>query len=149
METVITQSIIKDKSTNVWSFGQPNISLDLIPMWSKGLFETINIAATTMTDTSKYRSHSYAVMESENIAKVYQFTFGGISSLEFTVGLLMFVVPWCSGYHYCITWFNKAWTQVLHWFKSCLQHVEDSQCWGWSQLKIRQKTFCWSTISQK
>ena len=27
------------------------------------------------------------------------------------------LAPWCSGYHYCKTSFNKAWTQVLHRFK--------------------------------
>ena len=32
---------------------------------------------------------------------------------------------WCSGYHYCTTSFNKARTQVLHRFKSCLWHVGD------------------------
>ena len=38
----------------------------------------------------------------------------------------------CSGYHYCTTStsFNKAWTQVLHRFKSCSRHVGDSRWWG-------------------
>ena len=36
-----------------------------------------------------------------------------------------FVALWCSGYHYCTTSFNKAWTQVLHRFKSCLWRVRD------------------------
>ena len=40
------------------------------------------------------------------------------------------VVPWCSGYDYCTISFNKAWTQVLHRFKSCSQYVEDSWWWG-------------------
>ena len=40
------------------------------------------------------------------------------------------VAPWCSGYHYCTTSFNKAWTQVLHRFKSCSQRVGDSWWWG-------------------
>ena len=35
------------------------------------------------------------------------------------------VAPWGSGYHYCITSFNKAWTQVLYRFKSCSWHVGD------------------------
>ena len=39
------------------------------------------------------------------------------------------VALWCSGYHYCITSFIKTWTQVLHRFKSCSQHVGDSQWW--------------------
>ena len=42
---------------------------------------------------------------------------------------LHFVVLWCSNYHYCITSFNKVWTQVLRRFKYCLQHVGDSQWW--------------------
>ena len=40
------------------------------------------------------------------------------------------VAPWCSGYHYCTTSFNKAWTQVLCWLKSCSQHVGDLRWWG-------------------
>ena len=39
------------------------------------------------------------------------------------------VAPWCSDYHYCITSFNKAWTQVLHMFKCCSWRVRDLQCW--------------------
>ena len=35
------------------------------------------------------------------------------------------VALWCSGYHYYTTLFNKAWTQVLHHFKSFLQRVID------------------------
>ena len=38
--------------------------------------------------------------------------------------------PWCSGYHYCTTSFNKAWTQVLRRFKPCSRHVGDSRWWG-------------------
>ena len=41
-----------------------------------------------------------------------------------------FKAPWCSGYHYCTTWFNKAWTQVQRKFKSCLWSVGDSRWWG-------------------
>ena len=33
-------------------------------------------------------------------------------------------------YHYCTTSFYKAWTQVLHRFKSCLRRVGDSRWWG-------------------
>ena len=32
----------------------------------------------------------------------------------------------CSGYHYCTTSFNKAWTQILRRCKSCSRYVEDS-----------------------
>ena len=39
------------------------------------------------------------------------------------------VVPWCSGYHYCTTSFNKAWTQVLHRLKFCTRRVGDSRWW--------------------
>ena len=37
---------------------------------------------------------------------------------------------WCSGYHYCTTSFNWAWTQVLCRLKSSSQHVRDSRWWG-------------------
>ena len=37
---------------------------------------------------------------------------------------------WCSGYHYCTTSFNKAWTQVLRRFKPCSRRVGDSRWWG-------------------
>ena len=40
------------------------------------------------------------------------------------------MVLWCSSYHYCTTSFNKSWTQLLHRFKSCWQHVGDSRWWG-------------------
>ena len=39
------------------------------------------------------------------------------------------VAPWGSGYHYCTTSFNKAWTQVLYRFKSCSWHVGDLRWW--------------------
>ena len=41
----------------------------------------------------------------------------------------LYVAPWCSGYHYCTTSFNKVWTQALCRFKSCSQHVGDSRWW--------------------
>ena len=40
------------------------------------------------------------------------------------------MVPWCSGYHYCTTSFNKAWTQVLRRFKSCWRWVGNLGWWG-------------------
>ena len=40
------------------------------------------------------------------------------------------MVPWCSGYHYCTTSFNWAWTQVLRRFKPYLWHVRDPWWWG-------------------
>ena len=40
------------------------------------------------------------------------------------------VAPWCSGYDYCTTSFNKAWTQVLRRLKSCSRRVRDSRWWG-------------------
>ena len=39
-------------------------------------------------------------------------------------------MSWCSGYYYYKTSFNKAWTQVLRSFKSCLRRVGDSRLWG-------------------
>ena len=38
--------------------------------------------------------------------------------------------PSCSGYHYCISAFIKAWTQVLDSVKSYLRRVGDSRWWG-------------------
>ena len=55
-------------------------------------------------------------------------------------------IPWCSGYHYCTTSFNKARTQVLRSFKSCWQRVGDSR---WCRQEIRLNTFRWSAIPQK
>ena len=69
--------------------------------------------------------------------------------LNFKSYFKIFVVLWCGGYHYCTTSFNKAWTQVMHRFNSCLRHVRDSQWWQWSQLEIRLNAFCWSTIPHK
>ena len=37
------------------------------------------------------------------------------------------VAPWCTGYDYCTTSFNKAWTQVLRRFKSYLSRFGDSR----------------------
>ena len=63
------------------------------------------------------------------------------------------MAPWCSGSHYCTTSFNKVRTQVLRRFKSCSQHVGDSQWWGSltmvPRLEIRLSAFCQSTIPQK
>ena len=39
------------------------------------------------------------------------------------------VAPWCGGYHYCTTSFNKAWNQVLRRFKSSSERVGDSRWW--------------------
>ena len=65
------------------------------------------------------------------------------------------VVPWCSGYLYWTTSFNKAWTQVLRRFKSCSRRVPDSRwwgsqwCWQCSRLEIKLNAFRWSTLPQK
>ena len=39
------------------------------------------------------------------------------------------VAPWCSGYHYCTTSFNKVWTRILRRFKSCSGRVGDLRWW--------------------
>ena len=36
----------------------------------------------------------------------------------------------CSGYYYCTTSFNKAWTRVLRRLKPCQRRVGDSRWWG-------------------
>ena len=40
------------------------------------------------------------------------------------------VAPWCSGYHYCTSSFNEAWTRVLRRLKPCSRRVGDSRWWG-------------------
>ena len=62
------------------------------------------------------------------------------------------VVVWCSGYHYCTTLFNKAWTQVLRKHKFCSRCVGYSRWWGlWqrSRLEIRLNAFRRSTVQRK
>ena len=54
-----------------------------------------------------------------------------------------FSLPWVRSSVYS---FNKAWTQVLHRFKSCLWRIEGLRWWG---LEIRRETFRQSTIPQK
>ena len=49
------------------------------------------------------------------------------------------VAPWCRGYHYYTSSFNKAWTKVLRRFKS----------WQWSRLEIGLNAFRRSSIPQK
>ena len=43
---------------------------------------------------------------------------------------LLLVAPWYRVYHYCITSFNKAWTQVLRRFKSWSRCIGYSRWWG-------------------
>ena len=45
------------------------------------------------------------------------------------ISLRSILALWCSGYHYCTTSFNEAWTKVLHSFKSCSRLVRDSRWW--------------------
>ena len=40
------------------------------------------------------------------------------------------IFPWCSGYHYCTTSFNKAWTKVLCRFQFSTWRFRDLQWWG-------------------
>ena len=55
---------------------------------------------------------------------------------------------WCSDYHYCITSFNKAWTQVLCRFKSCSRHVGDSRWWGsLTMVPTGNKAKCLSSVN--
>ena len=56
--------------------------------------------------------------------------------------------PWCSGYHYCTTSFNEAWTQVLRRFKSCSRRVGDSQWWGsLTMVPAGNKAKCLSSVN--
>ena len=47
---------------------------------------------------------------------------------------LITTTPWCSGYHYCTTSFNKVWTQILRRFKPCSRRVGDLR--GWESLTM-------------
>ena len=40
------------------------------------------------------------------------------------------VAPYCSGYRYCTTLFNKVWAQVLRRSKCCSRHVGDLRWWA-------------------
>ena len=65
------------------------------------------------------------------LSGVYGYFIGGLASLWLVSGQLdWFVALWCSGYHYCTTSFNWAWTQVLPRFKSCFRCLGDSRWWG-------------------
>ena len=59
------------------------------------------------------------------------FNWPTIPQKQFIINSIQFnsLSPWCSGYHYCTTSFNKDWTQVLHSFKSCSRSVGDSRWW--------------------
>ena len=56
--------------------------------------------------------------------------------------------PWCSGYHYCTTSFNKAWTQVLRRFKPYWWRVGDSRWWGsLTVVPAGNKSKCLSSVN--
>ena len=61
------------------------------------------------------------------------------------------VAPWCSGYHYCTTSFNKTSTQVLRRFpaRGVLEIWVGEDLWQWSRLEMRLNAFRLSTIPQK
>ena len=62
------------------------------------------------------------------------------------------MAPWCRGYHYCTSSFNKAWTKVLRRFKSCSWRVgvrDGEDLWQWSRLEIGLNVFRQSSIPQK
>ena len=54
------------------------------------------------------------------------------------------VAPWCCGYHFCTTSFNKIWTRIPRRFKSCSKRVGDLR-WRKTRtmvrLEIRRKRF--------
>ena len=68
--------------------------------------------------------------------KVYLFLESLVKSSNLNIGftflltlLIDILVSWCSGYHYCTTSFNKAWTHALRRFKSCSRRVGDLSWW--------------------
>ena len=68
-----------------------------------------------------------------------------LSVKKITKMWIIFVAPWCSGYHCCTTSFTNAWTQVLRRLKPW------SRWWGFWQfprLEIRLNAFRLSTIAQ-
>ena len=59
----------------------------------------------------------------------------------------IYVAPWCSGYDYCTTLFNKAWLCTGSnpaWGMSEIRDGEDH--WQWSQLEIKLYAFRGSSI---
>ena len=54
-----------------------------------------------------------------------------LSFFKLSLDTLLFLTsaPWFSVYHYCATWFNKSWTEVLCSFKSYSRHVRDLRWW--------------------
>ena len=68
------------------------------------------------------------------IWKIHIFALGQISLFHFQWYYMSShiapVVPCCSVCHHFRVLFNKAWTQVLCRFKSCLRRVEDLPWWG-------------------
>ena len=64
---------------------QPNISHNLLCIWSKRIFETIDISSIRTTATSEYKLRSLGLSETEILDKVYPFTYGGMLSPEIMV----------------------------------------------------------------
>ena len=69
---------------------------------------------------------NYIILKKEN-STVYLLVIWRFIHLIYSASHI--VLPWCSGYHYRTTSFNKVWTQVLRRFKSCSRGVGDSRWW--------------------
>ena len=58
------------------------------------------------------------------------------------------VAPWCSGYRYCTTSFNKAWAQVLRRFQPCSRRVRDLLWWrSLTMVPAGNKAICLSSVN--
>ena len=80
----------------------------------------------------------------ENITNPKTFAATTTSSISLT--------PWYSGYHFCATSFNKAWTQVRassNPARGLSEILDDESLWKWSRLEIRLNSFHRLIIPQK
>ena len=65
---------------------------------------------------------------------------------------MLIVAPWCRGYHYYTTSFNKAWTRFCASSNPALGVSEirnGEDLWQWSRQEIRLNAFRRSTVPQK
>ena len=74
-----------DKLSNYWVSRQSTILNNVLYIWSKWIFETTDISSIRTTAAWEYKLRSLAFSESESLGKVFQFPYGGMSSLELIV----------------------------------------------------------------
>ena len=78
-----------------------------------------------------------------NIAKLVS-----IYNLYMATFLVVYLAPWCSGYHYCTTSLKKAWIRFCAGSNPAhgVSEIRDGEeLWQWSWLEIRLNVFRPST----